>query len=443
MSMSTQGPSAQLNGSTFGLTVPINLIGWIVFVLGIIVFVIGLMIPMLLIAAIGILMIGFSCPTQLQVKMHNIRKQMRPSEVAWQKEMGGTQLVSFWNNETIERPEIDMRSWLFPPPAMDEWHLDSRYSADKDGQLIADHPNKIGTPNPATFSNAGLATLGAFCLISVQLMQMQKAQVGQFNLIYFSVAMAVIWLVVGAFSWKRHQLMLDTATSNIRSVAVGNVELVGQVRNGPINPSLLHVDGDHSKSVADLVSWKWDYEVEVETTRMVVDSKGNRRRQVSRHWRTIRHDQGGVDFTLHDGTGGILVIANSFDNRNFGDHLIQWQCRHHNNLGQFFGNIFTMMVSNEKILRHRWTLWGLKIGDPCYLLAMVKPRTNEEMESDCQVDKTLQNSIIYAIGEDSPAFDTRLEKGTELTAMSEIKSQIETLVFPVFGIIIAISMIAI
>ena len=437
--MDAQEQNVELDGGMFGFTLPMGIFGWILFLIGIAIITVGIIIVMPIISAFGILLVGFSAPSQLQVKLHNIRKKMRPNEVAWQSEMGGTELVSFWNRERIHRPEKDLRSWVFPAPLPQDWHLEKRYHPDAFSELIAEHPNKIGTPIPPVFSNQGTSMLIAFCLMTLQLFMIKDTQ----EVFYKSPIMlivSIIWLAIGFFSMKRLQSMQDTPTSIIRSVAVGNAELVGQVRNGIYEPSILHVDGDLSKSVADLVSWNWKYEIEVEQRRMVRDSNGNMRQEVSRHWRTIRTDEGGTDFTLHDGTGGIMIVTGSFRNNNeFGEHLIQWECNHHHNLGNLFGNIFSMLIANEKVLRHRWTLWGLKLGDPCYVMGMVKPRTNEEMSHDPQVDKTLQNSILYAIGEKSPGFKPRLEKGTELTAISSARSQLENIGFPILGLVIGIA----
>jgi hypothetical protein len=437
--MDEQGQNTELDGGMFGFTLPMGLFGWLMFLLGITIFAVGIFIWLPVISAVGIIIAGFSTPSQLQVKLHNIRKKMRPSEVAWQSGMGGTELVSFWNNERIHRPEQDLRSWVFPAPAPKDWHLENRYSPDAFSELIAEHPNNIGTPIPPLFSNSGLSMLIAYCMLAFQLVLIKDEYEDIYKLPIMLVV-AIIWLIVGFISWKRLQAMHDTPTSVIRSAAIGNAELVGQVRNGIVKPPMLHVDGDHSKTVADLVSWNWKYEVEVEQRRMVRDSNGNRHEEVSRHWRTIRTDEGGVDFTLHDGTGGIMIITGSFRNDNdFGEHLIQWECNHSPNLGNLFGNIFSMLVTNERILGHRWTLWGLKLGDPCYVMGMIKPRTNEEMSYDKQVDTTLQNSIVYAVGEKSPGFKPRLEKGTELTAISSARSEFENIVFPIIGLVIGIA----
>jgi hypothetical protein len=437
--MNAQGHDTGLDGGMFGFTLPMGLSGWIMFILGIAILAVGIVLNIPTISAIGVLLMGFSAPSQLQVKLHNIRKKMRPSEVAWQKEMGGTELISFWNRESIHRPEKDLRSWVFPAPPVQDWHLQTKYSADAFAELIDEHPNKIGTPTPPIFSNAGLSMLIAYCLLAFQFVMLENTieEVSKYPIM---LIIAIIWLIVGFFTLKRLQAMQDTPTSIIRSVAIGNAELVGQVRNGINDPPMVHVDGDHSKTVSDLVSWNWQYEIEVEERRMRRDSNGNMREEVSRYWRTIRTDEGGTDFTLHDGTGGIMIVTGSFRKSNdFGDHLIQWECNHNRNLGNLFGNIFSMLVTNERILRHRWTLWGLKLGDPCYVMGMIKPRTNEEMSYDKQVDTTLQNSIVYAVGEKSPGFKPRLEKGTELTAISSARSQLENIGFPILGLVIGIA----
>ena len=437
--MDAQGQNTELDGGMFGFTLPMGISGWIMFILGIAIFAVGIVLKIPTISAVGILILGFSTPSQLQVKLHNIRKKMRPNEVAWQSEMGGTELVSFWNRERIHRPEKDLRSWVFPAPPVQDWHLEKKYSPDAFAELIAEHPNNIGTPSPPIFSNFGLSMLIAYCLLALQLMMLKDTHEEIYRLPIMLIV-AIIWLIIGFFSWKRLQSMQDTPTSIIRSVAIGNAELVGQVRNGINDPPMVHVDGDHSKTVADLVSWNWQYEIEVEERKMRRDSNGNMREEVSRYWRTIRTDEGGIDFTLHDGTGGIMIVTGSFRKSNdFGDHLIQWECNHNRNLGNLFGNIFSMLVTNERILRHRWTLWGLKLGDPCYVMGMIKPRTNEEISYDKQVDTTLQNSIVYAVGEKSPGFKPRLEKGTELTAISSARSQLENIGFPILGLVIGIA----
>ncbi len=105
--MNAQGHDTGLDGGMFGFTLPMGIAGWIMFILGIAIFAVGIILTIPAISAIGILLVGFSAPSELQVKLHNIRKKMRPSEVAWQSEMGGTELVSFGTEKGfIDRKKI-------------------------------------------------------------------------------------------------------------------------------------------------------------------------------------------------------------------------------------------------------------------------------------------------------------------------------------------------
>ncbi|MEE3082795.1 MAG: hypothetical protein VX320_01730, partial [Candidatus Thermoplasmatota archaeon] len=250
--------SNDLDGGTFGFTLPMGW-AWIVFILGAILFVAGFalafsdsgeMLPGL--SAVGALMMGFSAPTKLQRRLHELRSQLRPAEVEWQAEAGGTELQSFWNSATVHRQKVDHRSWVFPAPGPDHWHLENRYAPDEDGQLLPEHPNRIGTPRPPMFSNYGLATMTAFALFALQFWMLMESGETPY-LVYGLIGIAAIWLIISFFGWRRSQTMQDTPTSNIRSAAVGTGEIVGQVRPGPVFPPTVIVDGDNSKSVDNLV----------------------------------------------------------------------------------------------------------------------------------------------------------------------------------------------
>ena len=83
-------------------------------------------------------------------------------------------------------------------------------------------------------------------------------------------------------------MAIEHVTEKVRSVAVGDTELVGQARNLGQIPIVV-VDNDPSKSAEDLLLWEWLYDVEIEEEYR--DSKGNR--QTRRYWRTIDSDAGG------------------------------------------------------------------------------------------------------------------------------------------------------
>lgn len=439
--MTGTNTNIELDGGMLGLTTPSGWLQWLFFVIGAGISIFGvytLLIltdggtPLPILISVGVLIMGFSAPSKLQKKLRELRALLRPSEVNWQKEQGGTELQSFWNSETINKPTVDDRSWVFPAPEQDSWHLEKRYDPDEPEELIAEHPNKIGTPRPPTISNYALATPIAFAFFAFQLLL--SVVDGEMMPIYVLIGLSTLWLLISVFMWKRAQAMMDTPTSNIRSVAVGSAELVGQVRPGPLYPPSVVVDGDASKSVNDLTSWNWKYEVY--KCRTTTDSEGNTKQECS--WHQIRSDVGGTPFTIHDGTGGVAVLPNSFKTKTYGAHLIQWECKHDFRMKGLFTNI---MLSGD-VKRHRWTLWGLKIGDPCYLLATLQNRNNQALESE-QIDRTLQNALLEAVGEKAPGFKPRLEKGTELTALATARSDLEYLIIPTLALIASIIMLGV
>ena len=87
--------STELDGGTIGLTTPTGWF-WILFVFGALLGAGGLVVMYPIISAVGVLMMGFSAPTKLQKRLRELRSQLRPAEVAWQSEAGGTEKQSFW-----------------------------------------------------------------------------------------------------------------------------------------------------------------------------------------------------------------------------------------------------------------------------------------------------------------------------------------------------------
>jgi hypothetical protein len=76
-------------------------------------------------------------------------------------------------------------------------------------------------------------------------------------------------------------------------------------------------------------------------------------------------------------------------------------------------------------------------------MGTAKSRGADSRAGESDLDETIQNSLLEVIGEDAPGFKSRLEKGTELTALDGIKSQFEYLIIPTIALLIAISMLSI
>ncbi len=444
--MDGSGPATldEIQGDTFGLTMPGNggSFDWLILVgvsvlfgFGILYFSLGGFIAIIL----GFLILIATSRTPLELQLINLRKQLRGSEVQVKKNAGGKKLTSFWNSATIHHSANTERDWIFPPPPHSEWG-DNIYGADKSGELINEHPNKIGTPQPSTFTNYGLFSSLAFSvLIFAYLINPDQwsAEIG-FPLQYIILGIAILWLAFSIFAWKKAQAMQDTPTSNIRSMAVGNLELVGQVRPWVSKPPEVVVDRDPAKSAQGLHSWHWSYEVyrcrKVTTT----DSKGRRTTRTVCNWESVRSDSGGHPFVLHDGSGGVLTLPKSFSRQGLGEHLVRWECAHSFDATNLLFELFT----SGDVRRHRWTLWGLQELDPAYVMGTATSRGDDSRAGESDLDETIQNSLLEVIGEDGPGFKSRLEKGTELTALDGIKSQFEYLIIPTIALLVAISLLS-
>ena len=221
--------------------------------------------------------------------------------------------------------------------------------------------------------------------------------------------------------------MLDTPTSLVRSVAVGNPELVGQVRPVAEGCLTVVVDGNQNMSVGNMVGYRWTYEQL--QCRTVKTDNGTREEC---NWVTIRSDRGGCPFILHDGTGGIRVNAGSFKRAEYGQYLKRWDGAFAQTLGkQIMASAVAGLLGGARVKQHRWTLYGLRLGNPVYVLGQTKPRPSEALQAE-GLDGTLGNSIIEVWGnEDAPGVKCTLQRGTELSNLGSSRSGFEYLALPI------------
>ena len=237
----------------------------------------------------------------------------------------------------------------------------------------------------------------------------------------------LILTLVGYFRSKMLSQMLDTPTSLVRSAPVGNPELVGQIR--PISEGCLTVvvDGNQDMTVGNMVGYHWTYEQY--QCRTVKTDKGTREEC---HWVTIRSDKGGCPFILHDGTGGIRVNTSSFKRTDYGQYLKRWDGAFAQTLGkQIMAQAVAGLLGGARVKKHRWTLYGLRLGNPVYVLGQTKPRPSEAIQAE-GLDGTLGNSIIEVWGnEDAPGVKCIIQRGTELSNLASSRSGFEYLVLPI------------
>ncbi len=424
----------------------------------------------IMILIFGCFLILYVAPTQLKRKLQEIRQNTKPRDYQIRSEVGA-ELIDFWKWEWIHKPSSDDRGWVFQSPGEKYWDNNEKYGPDVKGALL-EHPNVIGTPKPAEISTYGIISIlilvNLFPLIylitsagsSMEYIEWKLNQnsdgdtpnilffyLYKFFFLFSPLILSVIWFFYSIIISRRMSDTMETPTSYIRSMTAGNIELVGQVRFWQSKPPTVYVGRDYSRAVDNLVSWNWNYEILVETTHIVTDKDGNTKTEKRLTWHGVDSDLGGHPYILHDGTGGVLVHPNTFNIQNMGQYITKWECPHNVFDYDLYQGIFHRAWNGGKILRHKWTLFGLAIGDPCYLIGHAEPRDSknrddidqivvvtQENNSNKIINEAAQNRLLEVTGKDGPTNEARLERGSELAVLGNSRSNFEYLFIPGFNL---------
>jgi hypothetical protein len=446
-----------LDRGFFQFTVPYHWLNWIGWVIGLLMVVGGLATFMSgggIIAAFGFFVIALLSPASLETDLHNVRKNApQPDDLEEAALKNGHEMESWFFGRSSYSPTNDPNDWILPAPGPSTWNQEDRYAADGDGSALAEHPTKVGTPIPATFATFGISMVLFIILLSISLGTLILAEQdavangeileADASMKYTPLVMSiigVIWLIIGFFQHKKQQQMIDTPTSLVRSVSVGSAELVGQVRPAPEQWINVVVDGNPRRMIPGCVDFRWEYEVYVCRQVTSTDSDGNTTTREECNWRNVRSDHGNVPFMLHDGTGAIRVESSTFKKKNLGNFVKQWTSNHADTLREHFKTEFAArLFSDGDVRKHRWTAYALRIGNPIYLLGMVKPRSRDELAHE-GLDGSIGHTAISVHGEDSPGMKANIQRGTELANLGRIRSSAELLIMPIVCLLCGISM---
>ena len=275
------------------------------------------------------------------------------------------------------------RSWCLPGPSHETWNLDDLLCST--GELIDEHPNKIGTPTPAIFTtisiigiiNVGLVLLSAYCTAILLKSPGEDSAFAMFGL--FSL---VIPMVVISKSTKNHftiRSIKKTPTTQVQHIRYDDVELVGQVRPSRHGSLSINWGSGESQSLNAIVACYVKKERRVSTGK-------------SAHWVTSWEFEQSVPFVLHDGTGGVLVDP------------------------QLFYDVDWGKVESQRVGSRRWTLKALRLGDPVMLHGGVV--------SDPKWEHNTGESVANTKGRmmSGKAPNSCLERGTEMGVMRTVNS---------------------
>mgnify|MGYP006091773017 CR=1 FL=1 len=448
--MDMQIQELDLNGGTFKVNLPYTWVGWLLWAIGLVITLAGFVVAIdditgLAVSAFGLLMLAFVSPGSLESVLHDVRKSaIDPAELEAKAEASGLSIDNWWMQQTSYVPTTDPSDWILPAPGPSTWDNSNRYGPQGDGSALPEHPTKIGTPIPATmtlFSIYIILSIGCILFFAASLMTAKDSDTGMTPALVIA-GIGLIASLVGYFKAKMLRQMIDTPTSLVRSVAVGNPELVGQVR--PIDEGCLTVvvDGNQNMTVGNMVGYSWTYEQYQCRTVTSTDSEGKTTSREECNWVTIRSDAGSCSFILHDGTGGIRVNTHSFKRTDYGQYLKRWDGAFAQSFGkQLMSSAVAGLLRGARVKKHRWTLHGLKLGNPVYVLGQTKPRSRDELAAE-GLDGTLGNSIIDVWGnEDAPGVKCTLQRGTELANLGRSRSGFELVMLPLVMMIGGIALI--
>ena len=396
----------------------------------------------LFVTGVGFLGMAMFTPGSHEKELHEIRKQaIDPAELERRAKESGLTIDNWFLRQTSYVPTNDPNDWILPAPGPASWNSEDRYAPDGDGTPLPEHPVKVGTPIPASMSLYGIfgliATFSFILGAGAGISSLDKID-EKYLAIGIMLSISIIWLVMGWLKAKMLNQMIDTPTSLVRSAAIGHSELVGQVRPSIEGVLRVVVDGNPRMVMENMVAFNWTYEQQQERT--VKTKEGTR---TERRWVTIRSDSGGCPFILHDGTGGIKVHGNSFKRTDYGNYIKRWDGAFAESLGkQFMSSLIAGALGGWRVIDHRWTLYGIRLGNPVYIMGEIRSRTNEDIEAE-GLDKTMQNTLIEVWGDkDGVGQKVTLNRGTELSNIGRSRSTIEMISLPMLLFIGAICMLA-
>ena len=433
-------------GGGFKLTFPYTFVGWVLWALGLVLTGIGIVaatsdLAGLGVSAVGMVVLAIASPGSMSAGLHRMRKEAIDPEILQAKaDESGYTVENWFLQQSTLVPTNDPNDWILPAPGPQTWDSANPYGPHGDGTPLPEHPAKVGTPQPATMTShiifAGTAAILTVVVGAVITMD-ETAEAGMIPALAIA-GLGLILTLVNFFRAKGLRQMLDTPTSLVRSAPVGHPELVGQVRPGREGGMTVYVDGNERMVMHNMVGFYWTYEQEQE--REVTDSEGNKRKE--RSWVTVRSDRGGVPFMLQDGTGGIKVNLTSFKRTEYGQMLKRWEGAFAESLGkQLMAQAAASLMRGTKVVGHRWTVYGLRLGDPVYVLGATKPRPASELQAE-GLDGTLGNSTIEVWGnEDAPGMKCTLMRGSELSNVGKSRSGLEMMVPPILLLLGGLSLI--
>ena len=168
--------NVNLDRGLFHFTKPYHWMGWIVWIFALLMIVFGVVMLSMeggllaggLVAAFGFLLMALLSPASLEADLHKVRKNApQPDDLEEEALKNGYELESWFFGRSSYSPTNDPNDWILPAPGPSTWNKEDRYAPDGDGTPLPEHPSKVGTPRPATFSTFGICMFMFILLASI------------------------------------------------------------------------------------------------------------------------------------------------------------------------------------------------------------------------------------------------------------------------------------
>ena len=404
-------------------------------------------------ALAGLVLLFYTTPHPFSQELSQFKEKVTDVKFleAYAEERGFTS-EKYWMKESLDQSISQAGSWNFPAPSHQIWNNENPYGEDQDGSLILEHPFMIGAPEPPLLTlRAVYFTLGLFMLQYWGVINALKDNLDTFGFFFgfllddnsnagllivvvsvIVIGYIVLYLLILLSGWMRKLIdnmnMINLPTTLVSDVVKGEVELIGQVRPGPQKAVKIYVDDDPAMGCSNLVCFEWvreDFSGEVDNQGRSANSfyqiqmrSLNRLLKSFADWLFVREplhseesarQRGGIPFILHDGSGGIRIEPSMFHQIRYQDPLKVW------NVG-----------------KTRWTLYGLRLGDPVYIRGELVARSKKELADENLIDAP-KNAVMKVQGQNkTPEYEYVLAQGSEHSILAYTYSVFETFYLPMF-----------
>ncbi len=454
------GSAPKFDGGFFVASLPYTqnmLFGWL---FGVLLYIYGFFLSPFW-ALTGLVILFYTTPHPFAQELGQYKEKVTDVKFleAYAKERGFTS-EEYWMKESLETENSASGSWNFPAPSRQVWNNENPYTEDDEGSLLLEHPFMIGTPQPPLLTlRAVYFTLGLFMLQYWGVINALKdnldtfgfffsfllddnSNTGLFIVVLFVIAIGymVLYLLILLYGWMRRMIdtinMIDLPTTLVNDVVKGEVELIGQVRPGPQKAVKIFVDDNPEMACSNLVCFEWvreDFSGEVDSqgrsSNTFFQTQMNSLNRLLKNfadWLFVREplhseesarQRGGIPFILHDGSGGIRIEPSMFHQIRYQEPLKVW------NVGKV-----------------RWTLYGLRLGDPVYIRGELSSRPKKELAEENLIDAP-KNALMKVQGQNkTPEYEYVLAQGSEHSILAYTYSVFETFYLPMFYLLLFLIM---